>query len=118
VVGFGFFVELERWFVEGLVRAEDLGGRFELDERLHALVDRATGKAWRVGDELEVEVVSASPARRRLELRVVGEAVERRRPKRERERALPERRAAAARGERKAKRGPRPRGSRGRGAKK
>jgi ribonuclease R len=123
VVGFGFFVELERWFVEGLVRAEDLGGRFELDEQLHALVDRATGKSWRVGDELEVEVVSASPARRRIELRVVGEAMERaamerRRPKREGEKAHPQRRPAAARGERKAKRGPRPRRARGRGAKK
>jgi ribonuclease R len=71
VVEFGLFVELERWFVEGLVRAEDLGGTFELDPVLHALVDSASGRAFRVGDKVEVEVVSASPARRRIELALV-----------------------------------------------
>ncbi|HUL58483.1 MAG TPA: ribonuclease R [Anaeromyxobacteraceae bacterium] len=76
VVEFGFFVELKRWFVEGLVRLEDLGARFELDPVQHALVDRASGRTYRVGDEVEVEVVSASPARRRIELAVVGGAHE------------------------------------------
>jgi ribonuclease R len=76
VVEFGLFVELERWFVEGLVRVEDLGGAFELDPVLHALVDAVSGRAFRVGDRVEVEVVSASPARRRIELALVerGEA--------------------------------------------
>ncbi|WP_242395919.1 ribonuclease R, partial [Anaeromyxobacter oryzisoli] len=74
VVEFGLFVELRRWFVEGLVRAEDLRGAFELDPVQHALVDRATGRAFRVGDPVEIEVVNASPARRRIELRLVGEA--------------------------------------------
>jgi ribonuclease R len=76
VVEFGFFVELERWFVEGLVRADDLGGALELDPVQHALVDRTTGRAFRVGDEVEVEVVSSSPARRRIDLRLLGEAAE------------------------------------------
>jgi ribonuclease R len=71
VVEFGLFVELERWFVEGLVRVEDLGGGFGLDPVLHALVDAGTGRAFRVGDRVRVEVVSASPARRRIELRLV-----------------------------------------------
>jgi ribonuclease R len=71
VVEFGLFVELERWFVEGLVRAEDLGGSFELDPVLHALVDPGSGRAFRVGEKLRVEVVSASPARRRIELALV-----------------------------------------------
>jgi ribonuclease R len=62
VVDFGLFVELERWFVEGLVRIEDLGGTFELDPVLHALVDP---------DKVRIEVVSASPARRRIELALV-----------------------------------------------
>ena len=73
VTEFGFFVELERWFVEGLVRADQMAGRLELDTRLHALVERVTGRAFRVGDEVEVEVVSADPGRRRIELRLVGE---------------------------------------------
>ncbi|HEY6006332.1 MAG TPA: ribonuclease R, partial [Anaeromyxobacter sp.] len=71
VVEFGLFVELERWFVEGLVRTEDLGGAFELDPVLHALVDRGSGRAFRVGDRVKVEVASASPARRRIELALV-----------------------------------------------
>jgi ribonuclease R len=71
VVEFGVFVELERWFVEGLVRVEDLGGEFGLDPVLHALVDAGTGRAFRVGDRVRVELVSASPARRRIELRLV-----------------------------------------------
>ena len=71
VVDFGLFVELEQWFVEGLVRVEDLGGRFDLDPVLHALVDPGTGRAFRVGDKVRVEVVSASPERRRIELGLV-----------------------------------------------
>jgi ribonuclease R len=73
VVEFGLFVELSRWFVEGLVKIEDLGGAPELDPVHHALVDRTTGRAFRVGDKLRVEVVSASPARRRIELALAGE---------------------------------------------
>ncbi len=71
VVEFGLFVELEKWFVEGLVRTEELGGAFELDPVLHALVDAGSGRAFRVGDAVEVEVASASPARRRIELALV-----------------------------------------------
>jgi ribonuclease R len=74
VAEFGMFVELRRWFVEGLVRVEDLGGALELDPVLHALVDRTTGRAFRVGDEIEVEVVASNPARRQINLRLVGVA--------------------------------------------
>uniref|UniRef100_UPI001F585290 ribonuclease R n=1 Tax=Anaeromyxobacter sp. SG64 TaxID=2925409 RepID=UPI001F585290 len=74
VVEFGLFVELKRWFVEGLVKIEDLGGMPELDTELHALVDRTTGRAFRVGEEVTVDVVSASPIRRRIELKLVEEA--------------------------------------------
>jgi ribonuclease R len=74
VVEFGIFVELRRWFVEGLVKAEDLRGAFELDPVQHALVDRGSGRAFRVGDPVTVEVVNASPARRRIELKLLGEA--------------------------------------------
>jgi len=72
VVEFGLFVELEAYFVEGLVRVEELGGDFDLDPVLHALVDPASGRAFRVGEKVRVEVVSASPARRRIELRLLA----------------------------------------------
>jgi len=96
VVDFGLFVELERWFVEGLVRVEDLGGSFDLDPVLHALVDPVTGRAFRVGDKVRVEVISSNPARRRIELGLVEEGRTRRaEPGAERPRAGAPRRAAA-----------------------
>jgi ribonuclease R len=106
VVEFGVFVELERWFVEGLVRVEDLGGELELDPALHALVDPRSGRAFRVGDRVKVEVVTASPARRRIEFALVegGEIVK----QAEGARTGPRRSAAPPRGPRGGARGPRP----------
>ncbi|HEY6101483.1 MAG TPA: ribonuclease R [Anaeromyxobacter sp.] len=115
VVEFGLFVELEKWFVEGLVRTEDLGGSFQLDPVLHALVDPVTGRAFRVGDRVKVEVVSASPARRRVEFALVegGTAIRREGAAR----GAPGGSAAPPRGRPQAKRprGPRPAKRRRRG---
>ena len=71
VVEFGLFVEVEPWLVEGLVKAEDLGDDWELDLDLHALVQRRSGRAFRVGDRVEVELTAASPARRQIDLALV-----------------------------------------------
>ncbi|HSN15627.1 MAG TPA: ribonuclease R, partial [Anaeromyxobacteraceae bacterium] len=49
----GLFVELRPWAVEGLVKTEELPGEFALDPVQHALVDRRTRRAYRVGDEVE-----------------------------------------------------------------
>jgi ribonuclease R len=68
VVEFGLFVSLRRWHVEGLVKVEDLGSGFELDKEGHALVEPRSGRAWRVGDEIEVVVAAADPVRRRIDL--------------------------------------------------
>jgi ribonuclease R len=70
----GLFVELRPYAVEGLVKTEDLPGEFELDPVQHALVDRRTRKAWRVGDEVRVQLVAASPQRRQIDLRLAGAA--------------------------------------------
>ncbi|HZZ83599.1 MAG TPA: ribonuclease R [Anaeromyxobacteraceae bacterium] len=71
VVEFGLFVEIGEWLVEGLVKVEDLGEGLEFDAAQHALVQPGTGRAFRVGDELEVEVLAASPARRQIDLGLV-----------------------------------------------
>jgi ribonuclease R len=71
VVEFGIFVALHRWFVEGLVRAEDLGEGFTLDARGHALVEQRSWRAFRVGDEVEVQVAAADPVLRRIDLLLV-----------------------------------------------
>jgi ribonuclease R len=82
VVEFGLFVELEPFFVEGLVKATDLGAGFRLDKRMHALVEPRSGRAFRIGDRLEVEVIAASPIRRQIDLALVeaGEVVRAPRP--------------------------------------
>jgi ribonuclease R len=113
VVEFGLFVELQRWFVEGLVRVEELGGAFELDPVHHALVDPGSGRAFRVGDEVRVEVVSASPSRRRIELRLVEKGGAARAVKKAGTgRGAPPGTAAPPRRRAPAERGPRPRGRR------
>lgn len=71
VVEFGLFVEVEPWLVEGLVKAEDLGDDWELDLDLYALVQRRSGRSFRVGDRVEVELTAASPARRQIDLALV-----------------------------------------------
>jgi ribonuclease R len=77
VVEFGAFVELRPWFVEGLVKAEDLGGAMELDPVQHALVDVTTGRSFRVGDEVRVEVQNVSVQRRRIDLALLAGAAAR-----------------------------------------
>ena len=71
VVEFGLFVSMERWYVEGLVKAEDLGEGFVLDKEGHALVEKRSGRSFRVGDDVEVEVAAVDPARRRIDLALV-----------------------------------------------
>jgi ribonuclease R len=68
----GLFVELTPFFVEGLVRAETLPGQFDLDPVHHALVDHGSGRAFRVGDPVEVQVADVSIERRRIDLALLS----------------------------------------------
>jgi ribonuclease R len=68
VAEFGLFCELEEVFVEGLVPAEALGDKVDLDKEMQRLVARSSGRSWSIGDEVLVEVMSADPARRRITL--------------------------------------------------
>jgi len=72
VAEFGLFCELEDLFVEGLVPAESLGEKVKLDKELQRLVVGTSGRSYGVGDEVQVEVVSADPARRRITLALAG----------------------------------------------
>jgi len=97
----GAFVELRPWFVEGMVRAEDLGVEVALDPVQHALVDRVGGRRFRVGDAIPVEVASVSVSRRRIELVPVdarGEVAPRRERVEEAWTEHPRRASRAARG--------------------
>jgi ribonuclease R len=69
VAGFGFFVQVESPFIEGLVRVDRLGDDFyELDERTLRLVGRRSGRAFALGDEVRVRVEDVSVQRRKIDL--------------------------------------------------
>ena len=63
---FGFFVQLDEANVEGLVRGESLGLGFRFDPAAYALV-WSDGRRVKVGDRLEVRLLSANVGRRQLE---------------------------------------------------
>jgi ribonuclease R len=71
VTDFGFFVELDGLFIEGLVKGETLGSEFKLDKVLHQLVF-PNGRKVRVGALLRVRLVSANTARRQLDFEAVN----------------------------------------------
>ena len=68
VVPFGMFVELETWFVEGLVHVATLtDDRYELVEERHLLRGRRRGRLFRVGDPVRVRVASVSIERKQID---------------------------------------------------
>jgi len=68
VTCFGFFVELEAPFVEGLVPVASLGDdRYEFIENRRLLVGKRSGRTFRIGDAVRVEVANVSVERREIE---------------------------------------------------
>lgn len=68
VTNFGFFVELEELFVEGLVHISTLNDdMYTHAEKQHSLIGRRSGTVFRIGDAAQVIVTSVSPGTRRIE---------------------------------------------------
>ena len=68
VTAFGFFVELEELFVEGLVHISTLtDDLYTHAEKQHSLIGRRTGTVFRIGDAARISVASVSPGTRRIE---------------------------------------------------
>ncbi len=58
VTGFGLFVALDDLFVEGLVHVSELGSDyFHFDATKHQMLGEHTGKRYRLGDRVRVQVV-------------------------------------------------------------
>jgi ribonuclease R len=74
VMPFGLFIQVEEYFVEGLVPISSLGERCQFEERLHLLRGERTGRLFRLGDRVQVRVVRVDHFLRRMELEMVGEA--------------------------------------------
>ena len=75
VASFGVFVAADQPFVEGLVRTEHLlpDDFYDFDEVACRLVGRRSGRSFSLGDPVKVEVLSASVARRQVDLRLYGD---------------------------------------------
>lgn len=70
---FGLFVELEPLYVEGLVHITELGeDYFHYDASRHCLKGERTGKVYRLGDRLRVQVAQVNLDDRKIDLRLLG----------------------------------------------
>ncbi len=68
VVPFGFFVELEQWFVDGLVHVATLtDDRYDFVEHRHLLQGRRRKRVFRLGDPVRVRVASVSVERKQID---------------------------------------------------
>lgn len=68
VTGTGFFVELDEFFVEGMVPLAGIEDDYYVFvEKVHALVGRNSRRMFRIGDRVRVLVASVSIEQRRIE---------------------------------------------------
>ncbi len=73
VAGFGLYVDLSDFFVEGLVHVRTLtDDYYHFDERQHMLKGAVSGRVFRLGDEVNVQLVRANLSDRRLEFIIDG----------------------------------------------
>jgi ribonuclease R len=71
---FGLFVELDPLYVEGLVHITELGeDYFHYDNARHCLKGERTGKVYRLGDRLKVQVAQVNLDDRKVDLRFIGD---------------------------------------------
>ena len=71
VHAYGFFVELEEFFVEGLVHVSSLvDDYYQYDERKHALRSERQGRTFTLGNKVRVQLARVDKERRRLDFHV------------------------------------------------
>ena len=72
VSAFGLFIELVEHFVEGLVHVSTMADDYyRFVERAHILSGENTGKVYRLGDRVTVQVVKVDMERRQVDLGLV-----------------------------------------------
>lgn len=72
VVNFGLFVEIEDFYIEGLVHISSLkNDYYEHDGRLHRLRGQRGGKVYSLGQKLRVKVARVNLDERKIDLEVV-----------------------------------------------
>lgn len=72
VADYGFFAQAETLPVEGLIHVSTLtNDYYYLEETTHTLVGRRSGRRFRLGDRVHVQVVRVDVQRRQMDFRVV-----------------------------------------------
>ncbi len=81
VTAYGFFVQLEAYFVEGLVRMSSLLDDYYIfDEKRHALIGRSHRRAYRLGQSIEVLIAEVDTENWQIDLKLAeGRKLPRRR---------------------------------------
>lgn len=73
VAPFGVFVELQDYFVEGLIHVNSMrGDHYHYHEESYSLVGEHTRARYRMGDAVTIQIASVDVARRRMELVLSG----------------------------------------------
>jgi ribonuclease R len=68
VAPYGLFIELNEFFVEGLVPTKYMDDdRYAYDERRHIFKGKRTGKIYRLGDPIKVQVVRVDREKREID---------------------------------------------------
>jgi len=87
VTGFGVYVELLDYFVEGLVHISTLADDYyHYNEDAHTLTGESTGRMFRLGDEIKVQLVRVNLTDRQLDFAIEGLEPRARTPRRTRHR--------------------------------
>lgn len=75
VTGFGFFVRLDNLGAEGLVRVSTINDDYyHFDDQRYALIGRRTGRTFRLGDRVEVGILSVDKVNSEIALFPSGKA--------------------------------------------
>ena len=73
VTSFGFFVELKKLYVEGLVHVSSLSGDYyHFDKPAHRLTGERTGQSYRIGDEVKIKVVRVNLEERKIDFELLN----------------------------------------------
>ena len=71
VTDFGLFVNLEAYFISGLLHVSDLpGDRYFLIQGTNTLKGKRTGKIFKLGQKIKVKIVAISPLDRKINLAI------------------------------------------------
>ena len=71
ITQFGMFVELENT-VEGLIRFENLGDEYFIyDEERKRLIGERTNKTYKIGDKVNIRVISANKLLRQIDFEII-----------------------------------------------